>query len=127
MTTRTLLRTAGVLAWIFAGIPALLGVARDPDCMPRWGHPIWLGAFVVAAIAGRESAARRALAEAQHELEQSSRDRERVRIARELHDLLGHQLVALHLNLEAAKHQAPSAPLEAAGAIAKGLLDDVRK
>jgi signal transduction histidine kinase len=229
MTTRVLLRIAGVLAWIFAGVPAIVGVARDPGCMPQWGHPLWLGAFVlfgiafwrvsgsydagtsprvtrliavqaaaalgmlvcvctgfeaallmvvavqlgllvplriavpwlavqsaammalvnvhmahgfwwaaamiafesfafvVAAIAGREALARRALAEANQQIEHLSRDRERVRIARELHDLLGHSLVALHLNLEAASHAAPSPPLGAAKDIAKGLLDDVRR
>jgi signal transduction histidine kinase len=231
MTTRALLRIAGVLAWVFAGAPALVNVARDPDCMPQWGHPVWLGAFVlfgaafwrvsgayeagasprmtrlialqaaaalvmlvcvctgfeaallvvvavqlgllvplsaavpwlvvqsaalaalvnvhmswprglwyagamiafesfafvVAAIAGREAAARRALADANRQIERLSRDQERVRIARELHDLLGHRLVALHLNLEAANHEAPSQPLNAAKDIAKGLLDDVRR
>ena len=37
-------------------------------------------------------------------LEQSARTAERLRISRELHDLIGHQLTVLTLSLEAARH-----------------------
>jgi signal transduction histidine kinase len=228
MSTRALLRIAGVLVWLVSGLPAALGIARDPGCMPQWGHPVWLGAFavfglafwkvsaqsqglrliavqsvaaltmlvfictgfesallvvvavqlglfvrarvalpwlllqsagmtllayqhmpglwlywsvvvtgieafafVVASIAAKEAAARRALAAAQDELARLSRDAERLRIARELHDLLGHDLVALNLHLEAARHL-PSGPealaeLEQSRTAAKALLADLRE
>jgi signal transduction histidine kinase len=94
-------------------------------------------AFTVAAMAGRESAARRALEKTNLELEatrqslaRASRDAERLRIARDLHDLVGHDLVALHLELETARHLAQGdakAPIERAQGVAKTLLADVRK
>jgi signal transduction histidine kinase len=93
-------------------------------------------AFTVAAIAGREADARRALEKTNAELEatreslaRTSRDAERLRIARELHDLLGHDLIALHLEIETARHLAdPKAkePVERAHLVAKRLLADLR-
>jgi signal transduction histidine kinase len=57
---------------------------------------------------------------------EAARDAERLRIARELHDAMGHHLAALSLNLEAARRDAPaSAALGTARDIARGLLDDV--
>ncbi|ADI15617.1 sensor histidine kinase [Truepera radiovictrix] len=88
-----------------------------------------------------EARAREALARVNAELRatqallsESSRVAERLRIARELHDLIGHHLTALSLNLEVA-----SFVLEAQGeskalahvrtsqSLAKGLLGDVRE
>lgn len=63
-------------------------------------------------------------------LAESSRIGERMRIARELHDLVGHHLTALTLNLEVASHRVPVsevAPVRQAQAIAKQLLSDVRE
>jgi signal transduction histidine kinase len=94
-------------------------------------------AFTVAAMAGREAAARRALERTNAELEatrdslaRASQAAERLRIARELHDLVGHDLVALHLELETARHLADPRTGERVGRaheIAKGLLTDVRR
>ncbi|WP_326554116.1 sensor histidine kinase [Micromonospora sp. NBC_01813] len=84
----------------------------------------------------RELATRRKLAEAHTELRaatvllaQATRSDERLRIARELHDLIGHQLTVLTLELEVAAHQ--SAPPAAehvtrARQVARDLLADVR-
>lgn len=62
-------------------------------------------------------------------LTESSRIAERLRIARDLHDLIGHHLTALSLNLEVASHvtsgQAKES-VEQARSIAKLLLSDVR-
>ena len=68
-------------------------------------------ALATAAIAKEETAARQAEAAVNAELmstrellTESSRLGERVRIARELHDVLGHHLTALALQLEVALH-----------------------
>jgi signal transduction histidine kinase len=62
-------------------------------------------------------------------LEDSVRDRERLRIARELHDLIGHKLTALQLNLQVAgrvmKAPHPS-ELDTARGIAGEILKDIR-
>jgi signal transduction histidine kinase len=87
-------------------------------------------------VAHSEMEARKSLAEANAELrmttellEISSRTSERLRIARDLHDLLGHHLTALSLNLEVAGHLASGdakEPIEKSKSIAKHLLADVR-
>jgi signal transduction histidine kinase len=62
-------------------------------------------------------------------LEVSSRLGERLRIARDLHDLLGHHLTALTVNLEVASHLTDGKPrehIEQARGLAKLLLSDVR-
>ena len=84
----------------------------------------------------REKEAREALAYAnaelkatQHFLGETNRLNERMRISRELHDLIGHHLTALSLNLEVASHLADGRVLEqveTSQAIAKSLLKDVR-
>lgn len=87
-------------------------------------------------VAHSETEARKSLAEANAELrmttellEISSRTSERLRIARDLHDLLGHHLTALSLNLEVASHVATGEAkehIEKSKSIAKHLLADVR-
>ena len=62
-------------------------------------------------------------------LSESSRTAERVRIARDLHDLMGHHLTALSLNLEVASHVSEGKSLEhvqKAQSLTKLLLNDVR-
>lgn len=66
---------------------------------------------------------------AQARLAETSRDDERLRISRDLHDLVGHQLSALAVNLEVASHvvEGPgSEHVTQARALAKDLLGDVR-
>ncbi|WP_198663273.1 sensor histidine kinase [Jiangella endophytica] len=91
--------------------------------------------FSVAAIR-REQQLRRDLAEAHVEqqtasvlLADAARTAERLRISRELHDLIGHQLTVLTLELEAARHRPGEAArehVERAGRVARELLGDVR-
>jgi signal transduction histidine kinase len=92
--------------------------------------------FFSVRIAIKESRARQALAEANAELrvatellEMNSRTAERLRIARDLHDLLGHHLAALSINLEVARHLASGEAreqIEKSQAVTKLLLSDVR-
>jgi signal transduction histidine kinase len=89
-----------------------------------------------ARIVYDEREARQALAAANAELrvatgllDISSRAEERLRIARELHDLLGHHLTALSLNLEVASHLAGGEALQhivKSQSLTKLLLSDVR-
>lgn len=62
-------------------------------------------------------------------LEESARDRERLRLARELHDVAGHKLTALKLNLTAldrAGDGGAPATVKVASQLATELLDDIR-
>lgn len=99
--------------------------------------PYSLLALLIAYFAARQTQARNELARANAELRatqvllaDSSRMAERARISDELHDLLGHHLTALSLNLEAASHQAEGTAkesIEKAQSLAKLLLSDVRE
>ena len=63
-------------------------------------------------------------------LEESARDRERLRLARELHDVAGHKLTALKLNLAALERSGDAgtqpASVKVASQLATELLDDIR-
>ncbi|PTL76101.1 sensor histidine kinase [Vitiosangium sp. GDMCC 1.1324] len=93
-------------------------------------------ALAVAWLAEREAQGRRELARLHAELRaaqvllaEGERERERLRIARELHDSLGHHLTALTLNLEVAAHSAQGSAVEhvrRAQGVARGLLSEVR-
>jgi signal transduction histidine kinase len=96
-------------------------------------------AFAVLVVSSwaREAAARASLAAAHAELRAgavllaaSTRSAERLRISRDLHDVAGHRLTALGLELEVARHLCGdgAAPHVArAGDITHQLLDDVRQ
>ncbi len=95
--------------------------------------------FAVYAVhaAGSERRARLALAAVNQELRdtrarlaETSRASERLRIARDLHDVMGHHLTALSLNLEAARHadgDAADRHVETAHGLTRRLLADVRQ
>ncbi|GAB3235747.1 hypothetical protein GCM10027447_33610 [Glycomyces halotolerans] len=59
-------------------------------------------------------------------LAESSRTEERLRIARELHDLVGHQLTVLSLELEIASHREEGDSVGRARELTRQLLSDVR-
>jgi len=123
-------------AWIGAQTAALAVIAGQFDSVIVSFAAFELFAYFAVRIAHREALARQALAEANAELkvtsgllDLSSRTEERLRIARDLHDLLGHHLTALSLNLEVASHLAggeAKASVEKSQAITKELLADVR-
>jgi signal transduction histidine kinase len=96
-----------------------------------------LFAFMTGIVALRQNAARDELRKVNSELRatqallaDNTRIAERVRIARELHDLVGHHLTALTLNLEVATHLVEGKALDhvqQAHSLAKLLLADVRE
>ncbi len=98
--------------------------------------PFQFIADATARLLAQETALRQGLAVSHAELEatrellaQSARLAERARIARDLHDLLGHHLTALSLNLEIASHKAAGEAREriaTAQTVTKLLLGDVR-
>ena len=59
-------------------------------------------------------------------LDDAVRDRERLRVARELHDVAGHTLTALRLNLRALLAEAPSPQLALAEQLSADLLGEIR-
>jgi signal transduction histidine kinase len=93
--------------------------------------------FIASMVASQQAEAREEQRRLNSELRatrallaESSRISERMRIARELHDLIGHHLTALSLNLEVASHlvNEPAAEhVDKAQATAKQLLTDVRE
>jgi signal transduction histidine kinase len=117
---------------------------------PEYQHNVWLAflqisiylgicalGFVASMVASQQTEAREAQRRLNSELRatrallaESTRIAERMRIARELHDLIGHHLTALSLNLEVASHLANDASAEhvrKAQATARHLLSDVRE
>lgn len=93
--------------------------------------------FIASLLALKQMQARAELRRVNSELlatqsllTENTRIAERVRISRELHDLVGHHLTALSLNLEVASHTSEGKPLEhidQASSIARLLLADVRE
>jgi signal transduction histidine kinase len=134
---------AGAAAWIVAQtalytVP-ILGEHGTADAATLGGAFLGFQLFALYAshTADRERRGREALARVNAELlatrrmlEESSRNAERLRIARDLHDVLGHHLTALSLHLEAARHAGPEESrraVETARGIAGELLAEVRQ
>jgi signal transduction histidine kinase len=134
------LRNAALWAAAQSLIFALLMVPF-PGNHPRFDIPlpVWLSntlvlaglqafAILVAHLMRRQAATRELLVHA-------SRAEERLRIARELHDVIGHHLAALSLNLEVAglelqKAERPHAlglPIEKARTLTRTMLAEVRQ
>jgi signal transduction histidine kinase len=133
-----------------AGVTLLIAVQSGGLAASYWfrvGSTVPFAVFAYAVfqafgaatirIAKQEESARLELARVNAELrmasallEVSARSAERLRIARELHDVLGHHLTALSLQLEVASHLAlgeAKKPVEEAKQIAKLLLREVRE
>jgi signal transduction histidine kinase len=135
-----------IASWLLVLVVALFGVAQ----VWHWaGSNLAMGisstvtltlfhlfAVIVTHRANREQTLREETALLNRELMatrelllQSSRQSERLRIARNLHDLLGHHLTALILNLEVATHLTEGKgqqKVEQALALGKLLLADLR-
>jgi signal transduction histidine kinase len=150
-----LLVIAGLLPWMLSAIPAAIWLisqnillAITINSLPGVDFTeaalvagvflsISLFAFISSVAALRQNDARDELRKVNSELRatqalltENTRMAERVRIARELHDLVGHHLTALTLNLEVATHLIDGKALEhvaQARSLAKLLLTDVRE
>lgn len=150
-----LLVVAGLLPWMLAPLPAavwLVGqnlllafaIARIPGLAPADAAvnaalflAVSLFIFMGSVASVRQIEARDQLRKLNHELmatqallAENTRIAERVRISRELHDLVGHHLTALTLNLEVVTHLVEGKTLEhveQAHSLAKLLLADVRE
>ena len=146
---------AGILPWILPRIIStawLIGIALVfsiwAALLPQFGWAyalpqlmitlgLMLFAYAASMLALNQVKARDELRRVNSELRatqslltENTRIAERVRIARELHDLIGHHLTALSLNLEVATHTAEGKAREhaqRAGSIARLLLSDVRE
>ena len=147
---------AGVLPWLLPFWPAVVCLAvgffvLTPVFVFRVNGFEWIDAmlqgvlyfgfsgftFVTSLVAKQQAEARDEQRRLNSELRatrallaESSRIAERLRIARDLHDLVGHHLTALSLNLEVASHlvQAPAQEhVRKAQSVAKLLLGDVRE
>ncbi|OFC72545.1 sensor histidine kinase [Alteromonas confluentis] len=117
-----------LLAWDKSLIPSVIAIALNLAFQSF--------SLAVADIAVRESKARLALEQANAELvstrsllEQTSRQSERLKLSRDLHDICGHQLTALLLNLEFLSKTVPGDQQDSVSetkAIAKDLLEQIR-
>jgi len=150
-----LLIVSVLLPWMLALIPAIgwlivqnvllaIALSRIPEVSLNevsTSAGFFLGisifAFMSSVVVLRQNAARDELRKVNSELRatqsllaENTRIAERVRIARELHDLVGHHLTALTLNLEVVTHLVDGKVLEhvqQAHSLARLLLADVRE
>lgn len=141
---QTLLLTAWIF-WLdqsglgtltFLSLPQLPHLAvvilTDIGVFALHGFAFFMGYIGASEARGRRAAERlnAELLATQELLAQSSRLAERAYVARELHDTLGHHLVALKVNLELANNLAAEnpakAPINDALSLVKRLLIDVR-
>jgi len=130
--TVAVLNTAVVLA---VTLPGSVN-PTEPALVTGFYLLIQVATVLSSATLIRERRMRRELAAAHVELQaasillsESARTAERLRISRDLHDLLGHQLTLLTLELETARHVdaiAARAHLDRADRVARDLLRDVR-
>ena len=117
----------------FPQLPHLLVILlTDIAVFAMHGFAFFMGYLVVSEARGRRAAERcnAELLATQDLLAQSSRIAERAYVARELHDSLGHHLVALKVNLELARqltHDSAKTPICDALGIVTGLLSEVRE
>jgi signal transduction histidine kinase len=135
----------GVL-WMVVAHLILVPVFRNTPGFSSWLLALMLSCmyfsfsaltFITSTVASQQAGEREEQRRLNSELRatrallaESSRIAERMRIARDLHDLVGHHLTALTLNLEVASHltnEAAGVHVRKAQSTAKHLLADVRE
>jgi signal transduction histidine kinase len=130
-----------LIGWqLFAGLKSSTQIALEQlDSVIFLIFIMGLSAFsyVMSLVGSRQQNAKEELRKLNSELRatqvllaESSRISERLRISRELHDLIGHHLTALSLNLEVASHISEGKTqnhVKKAQSIARLLLSDVRE
>ena len=117
---------AAALAWVYAGT---MGSAIGLIAFVCSLTGLMLFAFSAARIVTAETRARAMLAASQSLLATGERLGERVRIARDLHDSIGHHLTTLSLHLDLARRQQPDdarRTIDTAHAVCRILLAEVR-
>ena len=140
-----ILNTQLGIAWMvlqnFSLLPLFASWPNYSLSLAAWQAIMYLGisatTFVTSSIARQQAEAREDQRRLNAELRatrallaESSRLGERIRISRELHDLVGHHLTALSLNLEVASHLVSGQAHEhvrQAQSVARLLLSDVRE
>src|SRR5262245_44655779 len=138
----TRLSARGSLLWILAQTAALGILLHEGRGLTGLSFVIFFATYLAfelfamgtAQLAESERTSRESLAAANVELERMraadvdrARQAERLRIARDLHDSIGHRLTALGLTLEAARHLSPEASavkVADARGLASRLIDD---
>ena len=133
------------IAWLLVGnlaiVPVFVEALEMPLLIAVMQSLLYMGfssfVFVTALVAKQQAQAREEQRRLNAELRatrlllaESARVNERTRISRELHDLLGHHLTALSLNLEVAGHLSEGRVKEhvqQAHTLARLLLTDVRE
>ena len=128
----------GIGLWIVLGTELLFKDSKIIGALLLVGIELAMTAFFfgISYLVVREQHVRRMLAASHAELLATQallagtvRASERLRIARDLHDIVGHHLTALSLHLDLAVRQcaaAPSAPLHTSRELARTLLAEVR-
>ncbi|GAA5501217.1 hypothetical protein Dxin01_00949 [Deinococcus xinjiangensis] len=124
----TVLPMRWAMLWVLAQTGVLLNVfLRCWENTDAWAYAsgylfFQLFALVTAETSVREIRARQKLASVVEELRatrallsEASRQAERLEISRELHDVVGHHLTALSMNLQVASHLTPPSPAKLYG------------
>lgn len=120
-----------------AALSPLIDVAASQPAVRDWNWPFWSMGVAVSGFFGAVLAEQRrsalALAEAQRQLASQAAGEERRRIAREVHDLVGHSLTVVLLHVTGARRLVRRDPGEAETALAdaervgRGALADIRR
>jgi signal transduction histidine kinase len=135
---------AAVVPIVIAMVPlAVVGFVVDNPTEPGWAHLLYLSWAIVAFLAGKAVRDRRELLRGLREraqyLEETREEEalrrvaeERVRIARDLHDIVAHNIAGISLRAASAAHVADERPEDARRALlairdaSRQTLDDLR-
>jgi signal transduction histidine kinase len=121
---------------VYLLVLVILGIASENTI--SWASLLALQAFALTSSLSRQRELRTQqileqqnteLIAARNRLAQQSQTEERLRIAGDLHDSLGHRLTALRLQLEALRHEAPQElhrSIEQLQSLSSDLLEEVR-